>query len=56
MPHYLAKQSSLTIICITDQKRKEKDEVVVASLKASNTIYQMMMFLKTSATELLNLI
>lgn len=46
MPHLFsqAKLSNCNI-CITAQNRKEKGEIVLAPLKASNTIYQMMMFL-----------
>lgn len=44
MPRLLS-QAKLFNVVITDQNRKEKGEVVLAPLKASNTIYEMMMFL-----------
>lgn len=46
MPHLFSQAKHFNSnICITEQNRKEKGEVVLVPLKASNTIYQMMMFM-----------
>lgn len=46
MPHLFSPTKCFNCnICITDKNRKEKGKVVLAPLKASNIIYQMMMFM-----------